>query len=190
MNVGGNRFWETAVKVARPMLISAAPPYPEVVEKVKSLPVVEETIVDPLAFLKLAHWSLEPCETTPDVTGPEEGGQQSAALTFESGVNNTVGGEDLGQIGDNPIYVPHVNVFDTPLAVNIDSANTLEASSSASEAVSIDSLLMSMQGSADLCRVAKEWLEEHRSETKRVVFHFLLIINRLPMNLPMVLHRL
>jgi len=113
---------------------------------------------------------MEPCETAPDITGPEDGAQHTTASTAESSVdNNTVGDEDSGPISANPVYVPHVNVFDKPLAVGLNSANTQSASSNASEAVNIDSLLTSVQGSDDPRRVVKEWINGHRSETKRLL---------------------
>jgi Domain of unknown function (DUF4476) len=168
LKIGGGSG-KSGVSAYLPILVSCAAPYPQSVESAKSLFVASRVDDSPFSVLENTINSAGPCDTTPYITGAEDGGVLVPAYTYGTGVaTNTV--EDAGAVGKNPNFQPYVNTFDEvnvkalseevrPLTFATSSDPV--ASSTVGVASSIAPLLKDMEDSFDKRQSVGKWIRGH-----------------------------
>lgn len=112
----------SAVHSRIPLLISTAPPFPEAIEKARSTTMEISPDVNPWEIFDHALHGPEPSDTTPKISGEEDGGKIVALGV----VSTTDFSEDKAHLGPAPSYQPVINVFGTSDNIQSSSPGTTE----------------------------------------------------------------
>lgn len=192
--------YSSAVHTRIPVLISTAPPLPEAVEKARSMrkDVSADSLSadNPWQIFDQALHGPEPSDTTPKITGDEDGGKIMPA--FGIGVVGTSDfSEDKGRLGPAPSYQPVINAFDAstlhPSSPGISTGTTTFATPSAQPikllselgttdlsstsnnngmnqevGVGISSLLLSVENAYDKRKAVGEFVRDHPARAAKL----------------------
>lgn len=174
LRIGGEG--KSSVSACAPVLVAAAAPFPQAVEKAKSMIVLAEAFQTPFSVLHAAVNRPSPCDTTPHITGTEDGGNLAPAHTYGVGIN-TYTAEDAGAIGANHLFQPYVNTFQSPVpvldAIAEQPLNDPPPSSPpivplAEPEADIADLLRSMDESFDKRQAVGVWVRSHPFHVSRL----------------------
>ena len=163
----------SSAHAAIPMLISCAPPYPSAIQEASNL---QTAVFEPyqaraqaLSIFEEAISGPEPSQTTPHITGAEDGGNTIPASEMEYGVNTFVVGEDAGTVGSgNSSYTPVVNFFDPSKAPSTEADIVIDTVSQSilpsSDLSVVKSILSAMDKTYDKRYAVGQWVREHPGE--------------------------